>query len=122
MKLEDVKKIPIIGERPHPIPENWFIFNAPRPLLGHEEWQGEFEHGIFYVAVDPDSYGAEGFIERNISLDGWLVEYWTKEKAIGAVKSYYLKKYPTEGEAINDMKEKELMSCFYDLFEKIKNT
>ena len=117
MRLEDVKKIPVIGRRPDHIPDAWPIFNAPRPLLGHEEWQGDFEHGIFYVAVDPDGYGAEGFIERNISLDGWLVEYWTEEKALEAAKGYLLKEYPGDGELINDLKGKELMRTFYDHFE-----
>ena len=120
-KLKDVKRIPVIGERPHSIPENCLIFNAPRPLYGHMEWQGEFEHGIFYVAIDPDSHGAEGFIEGNISLDGLLIEYWTKEKAIDAAKKCLFKKYPTEVDAINDLEERELIETFYSHFDEIRN-
>lgn len=114
--MEDFKLLPVIGKRPDDVPEAWLIFNAPRPLLGHKEWQGEFEHGIFYVAVNPDEYGAAGFIERNRSSDGWLVKYWTKEEAIVAAKEVLIKKYPTELEAINDLNEKELMRTFYNNF------
>jgi len=52
----ETKKLFIISEKPKDIPENWLIFNAPRPLLGDKEWQGDFQHGIFYVAVDPNGY------------------------------------------------------------------
>lgn len=120
-KLEDVKRIPVIGERPHSVLEDWPIFNAPRPLCGHMEWQGEFEHGIFYVAVDPDGYGAEGFVERNISLDGWLVEYWLKEKAVDAGRQYLLKKYPEDIDLVSCLNEKELLRAFYDHWDEIKD-
>lgn len=113
--LESAKKMPVIGKRPDDVPETWPVFNAPRPLYGHREWQGEFEHGVFYAAVDPDGYGAEGFIESNISLDGWLVEYWTREKAIEAGRQHLFKKYPTKTEAINDLNEWKLLDTFYNI-------
>lgn len=117
--LQGITKIPVIGERPSHIPETWIVFNAPRPLYGHEEWQGEFQHGIFYVAVDPDGYGAEGFIRESTSLDGWLVEYWTVENALKAARRHLLKKYPEEGEAIDCLNEIKLMDTFYYQYETL---
>jgi hypothetical protein len=56
------------------------IFNAPRPLWGTREWEGDFLHGIFYVAVDPTDARAEMMIKQNAELDGWLCEYVTMEQ------------------------------------------
>lgn len=39
----------------------WTVYNAPRPIMGHELWQGEFRHGIFYAAVAPDGDLADEF-------------------------------------------------------------
>ncbi len=114
METENIKKIGVIGKRPDDVPEAWPIFNAPRPLYGHKEWQGLFEHGIFYAAVDPDEYGAEGFVKRNVSLDGWLVEYWTKEGVLTETKRYLLEKYSTDEEAIDALNERALIDTFYN--------
>lgn len=113
METENIRKFDIIGERPQDIPESWMIFNAPRPLYGHKEWQGEFEHGVFYVAVNPDEYGADGFIKENVRNDGWLAKYWSKEDAIAEAKRYLSEEYPGEEEMINRLNEKKLLNTFY---------
>lgn len=62
------------------IPTGWLIFNAPRPLYAsrvgdtYMEWTGNFHHGIFYAAVDPSDQGS---IDRNVSLDGWVLRWHT---------------------------------------------
>lgn len=68
----------VIGERPSHVPSGWVIFNAPRPLYG-KDWKGDFRHGVFYAAVDPNDPMQAGFIEENRRLDGWMIEYITKE-------------------------------------------
>lgn len=79
------KKLYIIGRRPENIPDNWIVFNAPRPMLGDKDWCGDFHHGIFYAAVDPDGYIPEKWMQKNCDLDGWVVEYVSEEAAIQMV-------------------------------------
>ncbi len=112
------KKLFIIRERPKDIPEDWLIFNAPRPLLGDKEWTGEFQHGIFYVAVDPNGYIPESWIEKNCGLDGWLIEYISKENAMQKAKDFYHKEYPNQKEAIEDLTEHELIQTFHRIFNQ----
>ena len=63
--------------------KGWTVYNAPRPLLGHELWQGEFRHGIFYAAVAPDDLDEFGdaptFHKRNQENDGHTCEIISKE-------------------------------------------
>ncbi len=68
----------IFDKRPADIPQNWLIFNAPRPLCGARCWTGEFRHGIYYAAVDPADYAAAVFVRQNDNLDGYLTEYPTE--------------------------------------------
>src|SRR5262245_48568365 len=65
--------------RPADVPNDALIFNAPRLMTGHAGWQGEFQHGRFYVAVDPSAHMAEAHIRNNVSLDGYLCEYITDD-------------------------------------------
>jgi len=106
------KKLFIIGTRPD-IPEDWLIFNAPRPLLGDKEWKGDFQHGIFYVAVDPKGYIPESWIKSNCSLDGWLVEYISESEAMKKATDYYHKEYPNQTEAIGNLGERDLLQAFH---------
>lgn len=85
----------IIGDRPTQTPEGqdipaiYIIFNAPRPLWGQITWQGEFGHGIFYAALDPDDkYTGQG-INENDSLDGWLCQWVTLADVLAWAKEYY---------------------------------
>lgn len=92
------------------IPEGWVIFNAPRPLYAseialfvrHDEfkgdvfnyvyatWVGDFKHGIFYVAVDPED---EATWNSNVSNDGWILEFRSAEHAQKVMQRYYRIKY-----------------------------
>lgn len=67
----------IIGTRPSNIPPSWLIFNAPRPLWGTRTWEGDFLHGVFYAAIDPDDQFAENMIRANVDDDGWLLVWVT---------------------------------------------
>ncbi len=85
----------MIGGRPtqtpdgQEIPDNYIIFNAPRPLYGQITWQGEFKHGIFYAALDPDDkYTGQG-IRENESLDGWFCKWVTWAEVMEWAIGYY---------------------------------
>ncbi len=66
-------------DRPADVPQDWMIRNASRPLPGHKEWVGDFRHGIFFSAVDPEADDAERLTERCKSLDGWLCVWRTRQ-------------------------------------------
>lgn len=68
----------VLGTLPPHIPTSQLIFNAPRPLYG-ETWQGDFRHGIFYAAVDPYTPDGLRHAELNHALDGWIIEYISKD-------------------------------------------
>jgi len=94
----------------HPIPENWIICNAPRPLYGAEEWTGEFIKGIFYVAVDPDSEDAPFQLHRNAELNATELVFVTQEQCIEVAMAYYREYYPdTEIKQYNPLIRRHLV-------------
>jgi regulator of replication initiation timing len=93
----DVDKIQaslVIGDRPSEAPAGTIIFNASRPIYGHEEWQGDFAHGRFYVAVDPNGDRADWMIKENKSLDAWILEYRTEEEVVARAKASFKERMP----------------------------
>ena len=63
---------------PDDVPEHWQIWNAARPFPAHRTWQGDFAHGVFYGAIDPDGKFGQEYIERALELDASLV-VWKSE-------------------------------------------
>src|SRR4051812_30130531 len=58
------------------IPAAWTIWNAPRPLLGHVSWQGEFHCGIFYAALDEtEPTWTSGFLKGLVADDARILEF-----------------------------------------------
>lgn len=51
------------------VPANWIVFNAPRPLVGHKTFDGDFVCGRFYAAVDPSAEFAADYVRQNLELD-----------------------------------------------------
>jgi hypothetical protein len=78
-QMPEITIVRLLDLRPADVPSNFPIFNAPRPLIGSKQWSGAFRHGVLYAAVDITLPGAERCIRDNVSLDGWLCEYITKE-------------------------------------------
>lgn len=78
---------------PDNLPNGWLVFNAPRPIYGTWLWEGDFRHGIFYAALDPESNEAAALIKRNHELDASIVEYWTMPDIRAAVIEYYKQEY-----------------------------
>ena len=66
----------------------WTVYNAPRPILGHDTWQGDFRHGVFYAAVAPEDDPADEFGDtpqfhkRNQDLDGYICQIVTEADVI----------------------------------------
>ena len=62
----------------------WTVYNAPRPIMGHKTWQGDFRHGVFYAAVAPegdpvDEFGdTPEFHKRNRQNDGHVCQIVSK--------------------------------------------
>jgi len=81
-KTLDDATVRLVFKEWHPEPvqaeDGAIIFNAPRPLHGHETWTGKFISGIFYAAVYPDREGSETAIDENIRLDAKRLEYFDR--------------------------------------------
>ena len=114
-------RIKVIGTRPTetpngtPIPETTLIFNAPRPLYGNPVWQGDFQHGIFYAVVDfPNGEYSQEQYRDNVSLDGWLIEYASKDEAFSWAVSYYERNFPEVLESLCDSDHylSNLLKCY----------
>lgn len=67
---------------------NHYIFNAPRPLMGHGDWTGNFISGVFYAAVDPKGERADQMIDFNIRMDADLLTWFSKDDVIKEGKSW----------------------------------
>lgn len=89
MTVEKVLMIEdIAAPRPEDIPAHWEVYNAPRPMYGHERWQGDFRHGIFYVAIDPEGDYADEYRQRTLQNDGHLCVWVTRDEVIEWAKGY----------------------------------
>lgn len=44
---------------------DWYLFNAPRPLSGDGEWEGEWLAGTWYASVNPNGPDADRHIRCN---------------------------------------------------------
>jgi hypothetical protein len=75
------------------IPHGWIVFNAPRPMYGDKEWQGDPGHGMLYGAVDPQGAGAEWMVKDNKSLDGWIYQDISAATMTAMVRQNYLDGY-----------------------------
>src|SRR5262249_55877489 len=69
----------LLAPRPTEVPADALIFNSKRELCGDQHWVGDWQHGIFYVAVYRTNQYAENYIRETVKLDGWLCEYITED-------------------------------------------
>lgn len=106
-----MKSCILLEKRPSNIPESWVVFNAARPLPGHEYWEGEFHHGIFYAAINPEGYNAHNILKSNIALDGWLVHYYN-ENLYQEWRTNTLKKHGKDIDELNERMERWLKETY----------
>lgn len=110
----------IIKERPAKVPEDWIIMNAPRPLMGHKEWRGDFVSGVFYVALDSEERNYEAKFNFNQSQDAITLEYITQQDVVDEMVAYYQAR-PKLWERLkyhdftNSDIQKELVATWYNL-------
>lgn len=97
------------------VPEGWIVYNAPRPLMGHEGWSGEFVHGIFYAAVNPESKDADFYNKHNQAVDGHIVKWVTK----GDVLEWVRRKFEDYGipEEFNCADYDDYVMMYHSAFE-----
>jgi len=77
-----------------PFPANWRVFNAARPIPGTETWTGDFLHGIFYAAIDPQDPDADMWEKRCIELDGHLLVPIPRDEVMRWARAFYAEQYP----------------------------
>lgn len=93
-----------------PIPDNWIIYNAPRPLKGHLTWVGDCISGVFYAiapASDVLTY------QVNIALDAHVLKWATQEDIDNFVKTVLVAEFP---EMARHLGNKEYQQYFEDKF------
>lgn len=79
----------IIAERPAKIPKTWTIMNAPRPLMGHEMWTGDFISGVFYVGLNKEESSYDTKFDFNQSQDATILHYTTQQEVVDEMIDYY---------------------------------
>lgn len=125
IRKHDFKVAVVIDkERPTKVPASWPIFNAPRPIPGDENWQGDFRHGIYYSAVDPNR--EKEVVDYNLttlkSLDAWLVRYYTTSQAIDWMRRYYKTNFPKSFENFKKLVDKQpdsILTRFIELHDGV---
>ncbi len=63
--------------------------NAPRPLLGHKLWTGDFVSGIFYAVLDPTEMNYGAVLDFNIKQDATILEYVSRQEVVDEMIAYY---------------------------------
>jgi hypothetical protein len=106
-----MRKHYLIRERPDVNPA-YIICNAPRPLMGDAEWQGDFIHGVFYAGVLPDNQVA---IEFNSQMDAWELVFVTTSEAKRMLKEAYPEKYHA---SIDSCNHERLAQLFHQKINK----
>ena len=94
--------------RPSHVPEDFLIFNAPRPLLGSPSpandylgrkyfWSAKGKRGLLFAAVDPNDPNYNDLIKQNNNLHGHLCVWVTPEEVEEVVRAYYEKRWDDWG-------------------------
>ena len=105
MNLDGFEKVEVIGNRPEEAPDDWLVFNVPRPLYGSivktgewssnsVTWIGDFVTGVHYAAVDPapedPAYNdPHMWIDENRKLDARIVTWVSKEEHLFRILTWF---------------------------------
>ncbi|MFC1975061.1 hypothetical protein ACFLXQ_01525 [Chloroflexota bacterium] len=84
----------VVGEQPKEAPEGWIIQNAPRPLYGHETWEGDFICGVFFAAINPDMENCDNLKTFNEENGAVVLQFVSEETAVQEGFDYYAEKFP----------------------------
>ena len=117
--LDGIPCRPYTGDIPSEVPKSWIIFNAPRPIHGHVQWQGDFLSGVFYAAVDPESVSRGWMIQDNQALDAIIAipcDYEDMERVVLArMNPRYL---PLWRDADKRLREQHVLAKVADVFRE----
>ncbi|MCO5193142.1 MAG: hypothetical protein M9930_07600 [Anaerolineae bacterium] len=78
--VTDIERVEVIGEPWHAVPDDWLLFNAPRPIRGsvHDGepliFTDQFINGTCYAAVNPTDPQAQHLIDHNRALGACLLQ------------------------------------------------
>lgn len=97
--------------RPEDIPADWVVFNAPRPIYGHKCWEGEYNAGTFYAAIDMSDKWGEEYLKETLLLDGYPLQFITEEFQKEWVREFYAQ----DKQTIEWMTAGDIRSEFYTL-------
>ena len=96
--------------------EGFLIFNAPRPLIGHVEWRGDFIHGVYYAAVDPSLGDGQHYIQRNIALYGHVLEFVSEAEVRESLQAHYNAIAPQYNIDVSEHDIKDLWHSYCNFF------
>jgi hypothetical protein len=133
INLEGFETRQILGDRPADIPENWIVFNAPRPLFGTLitaaggpqagcTWIGDFVTGRLYAAVDPEDEDAQRWIDENRSLAAVILVYVSQEELDQRVDEWavgYAKKYNLD---LTEFDRSEIVDAYWGAYKRGETT
>lgn len=77
----------VIGTSPYP---GEVVFNAPRPLPGSSQWEGEFVCGCFYATVDLTLPETGEVLKSLQELHAWVLRYVSEEDCYAVVREHWL--------------------------------
>jgi len=104
--------------RPQGVPEHYLICNAPRPIIGDMLWEGDFIHGRFYAALDPENPEFDICVRENTALDAWHLIFWTEAEARDRVKEAY----PKYAHKVDSLSFEQLYDTFRNVMKREERT
>ena len=88
-QLKEFEVIYVVGARPSDVPEEWVIFNAPRPLYGQLVWEDtDAPCGWFHAAVYLNGERGPTWVVSNKRMDARVLFYISYQEFKGMVSEY----------------------------------
>ena len=87
------------------------LWNAARPILGHETYHGAFRRGVFYSVIYPDRDYANEYRERTQQLDAYRIVFVQRHEVIDWARDY-LAELEVE-ETVEDFGYSDLVNWYY---------
>jgi len=90
IKKHDFKSYLTFSPRPSDVPENWIVFEAPRPLDGDKTWRGGEGLGWHYAAVNPeDPFSFPRYLDLLRKNAARVVKYVSEKDYLEWLKTYF---------------------------------
>lgn len=102
-RIDRARTVIIFGPRPPEAPAGWIVMNAPRPLDGTTTWQGDWNCGLHYAAIDPSDPHSGHMITDNLEACAVVVRYQDLSHAKPIVRHHYLHFRGITGHELNEI-------------------